>query len=47
MQKSTQNDAASAELIFDLQQAVQEVASDKITRLLYSTDASGRNRPET
>jgi FAD/FMN-containing dehydrogenase/Fe-S oxidoreductase len=40
MQKSTQNDAASAELIFDLQQAVQEVASDKITRLLYSTDAS-------
>lgn len=40
MQKSTHDDAASAELIFDLQQAVQEVASDKITRLLYSTDSS-------
>jgi len=40
MQKSTHDDAASAELLFDLRQAVQEVASDKITRLLYSTDAS-------
>jgi len=40
MQKPTHNDNASAELIFDLQQAVQEVTSDKITRLLYSTDAS-------
>jgi len=40
MQKFTTKEAASAELIFDLQQAVQEVASDKITRILYSTDAS-------
>ncbi len=40
MQKSTHDDDVSAELIFDLQKAVQEVASDKITRLLYSTDAS-------
>jgi len=40
MQKSTLDDAVSAELLFDLRQAVQEVASDKITRLLYSTDAS-------
>ena len=40
MQKSTHDDAVSAELLFDLRQAVQEVASDKITRLLYSTDAS-------
>jgi len=39
MRKSTHDDA-SAELIYDLRQAVQEVASDKITRLLYSTDAS-------
>ena len=40
MQKSTSNEAASAELIYELQQAVEEVASDKITRILYSTDAS-------
>ncbi len=40
MPKSTHDDDASAELIYDLRQAVQEVASDKITRLLYSTDAS-------
>ncbi|MCJ7715097.1 MAG: FAD-binding protein [Anaerolineales bacterium] len=40
MQKSTFNEAASAELIFDLHKAVQEVTSDQITRILYSTDAS-------
>ena len=40
MQKSTHDDDVSAELLFDLRQAVQEVSSDKITRLLYSTDAS-------
>ena len=40
MQKSTPKEAASEELIFDLQQAVQEVAFDKITRILYSTDGS-------
>jgi len=40
MQKSHLSEAATAELIHDLKQAVREVASDRVTRVLYSTDAS-------